>query len=205
MILYALILAAGRSRRMGVQKLLLPFGDTTILGRVVSEIARTPVAGTFVVVRPDAPRVAQALAGLAVETVPNPDPAGDMWSSIRCGWQQVPAEANTVLIALGDQPTIRAELIRALCTRFDNVNGRIVVPSHQGRRGHPVLLDASYREEALASYEEVGLRGLLAAHTDKVLELDWPDAHVLSDIDTPADYQRAVGKPPIAPSSALGA
>ena len=188
---------------MGVQKLLLPFGDTTILGRVVSEIARTPVAGTFVVVRPDAPRVAQALAGLAVETVPNPDPAGDMWSSIRCGWRQVPAEANAVLIALGDQPTISAELIRGLCARFDKVKGLIVVPVHQGRRGHPVLLDAGYREEALASYEDVGLRGLLTAHADKVLQVDWLDASVLSDIDTPADYQHAVGKPPIGPSSAL--
>ena len=68
------------------------------------------------------------------------------------------------------------------------------MPVHAGRRGHPLLLDGRYRSEILTGYEQVGLRGLLAAHADDVFELPVSNSAVLSDMDYPEDYQRELAR-----------
>ena len=190
----AIILAAGRSRRMGVQKLLLPFAGGTVIGRIAGEIVRSPVDETLVVVGQDAAGVADALAGLRLKIVANPDPAGDMLSSVRCGLRALPPDCEAFLVALGDQPTITADLVGRMVDAFRAAGRGIVVPVHGGRPGHPVLLSARYRKEVLTRYDDVGLRGLRQAHLEDVFEPCVTSPAVLSDMDCPEDYRRELDR-----------
>ena len=95
-----------------------------------------------------------------------------------------------VLVALGDQPAITAELVNAMLRAFATSGKGIVVPMHAGERGHPLLFARRYCEEVLIDYDAVGLRGVLMAHPEDVLEFDVPSSAVLSDMDSPDDYRR---------------
>jgi molybdenum cofactor cytidylyltransferase len=205
----AVILAAGQSRRMGAQKLLLPFDGRTVIGRIAGEILRSPVARTFVVVGADGARVAAALeTGLVsrkggrsrgspkgrLSFVTNPDPDGDMLSSVRCGLRALPAGCEAVLVALGDQPSITAELVARIVHAFHASGHGIIVPVYGGKRGHPLLFSARYSREVLTRYDDLGLRGLLHAHPEDVFELPADSASVLSDMDYPQDYLRELGR-----------
>ncbi len=182
---------------MGVHKQLLPFGGTTVIGHIVDELLRSRIDEVCVVAGHQADQVRRALEGRSVRIVVNPDYArNDMLASIRCGLAAMPAACRAVLVALGDQPAITAELIDAMIGCFAASGRGIIVPLHEGRRGHPLLLAGRYRDEILAGcvyhvpMVEVGLRGLLAAHADDVLELPVSTSAVLSDMDYPEDYQR---------------
>jgi molybdenum cofactor cytidylyltransferase len=189
----AIVLAAGRSRRMGSQKLLLPVGGEPMIARVVDAVLAGPVDDAVVVVGNDGARIAEALAGRRVRFVANPDPEGEMLSSVRCGLRALPQGCEAALVVLGDQPGLTAEVVAALVRAFRGSGRGIVVPTHRGRRGHPVLIAARYRDQVLARYDGVGLRGLLKAHHDDVLEVGVFAPAVIEDVDEPADYERAAG------------
>jgi len=186
----AIILAAGRSRRMGAQKLLLPIGGGTVIGHIVDEVLRSPVDETLVVVGPDGAKVAEALAGRRVALVTNDDADGEMLSSVRCGLRALPPGCEAVLAALGDQPGITADTISRMIVAFRTGGRGIVVPVHGGKPGHPILFSVRYREEVLTRYDNVGLRGLRQAHPEDVLELSAAGPSVLTDMDVPEDYRR---------------
>jgi molybdenum cofactor cytidylyltransferase len=192
----AVVPAAGLSQRMGTQKLLLPFGDTTIIGQVADELLRSTVAEVYVVVGHQGDRIAAELAGRALSIVANPDYAQGMLSSIRCGLRALPGSCRAVLVALGDQPSITSALVDTMLRTFATLRQRILVPVHRGRRGHPLLFSADYRQEVLTRYDNQGLRGLLQAHADEVFELAVASNSVLSDIDYPEDYRRQYGPLP---------
>lgn len=186
----ALVLAAGRSERMGTQKLLLPLGGKPVIARIVDELQQSPLQETVVVVGRNAEKVQQALKGRAVTFVTNPDFTGDMLSSVRCGLRAIPAGCVAVLVVLGDQPNLTSELVRKLISAFKESGRGIIVPAHHGHRGHPLLIATRFRDELLRRHEEVGLHGLLDAHYEEVFRLEFSDAAVLEDMDTPEDYQR---------------
>jgi molybdenum cofactor cytidylyltransferase len=186
----ALVLAAGRSERMGTQKLLLPLGGKPVIARIVDELQQSPLQETVVVVGRDGEKVQQALKGRAVSFVTNPDFAGDMLSSVRCGLRAIPAGRVAVLVVLGDQPNIASQLVRKLIEAFKESGRGIIVPAHNGHCGHPLLIATRFRDELLSRHEGVGLHGLLDAHPEEVFRLEISDAAVLEDIDTPDDYQR---------------
>jgi molybdenum cofactor cytidylyltransferase len=191
----AIILAAGRSRRMGAQKVLLPFAGRTVIGHIAGEILRSAVDEVIVVVAgPDAPRLAEALAGRRVTLVASADPEGEMLSSVRCGLRALPPECEAVLVALGDQPSITAGLVGRMLDAFRASGRGIVVPVCGGRPGHPILFSARYRDEVLTRYDGVGLCGLRQAHPEDVFELNVTDPSVLVDMDHPEDYRRALAE-----------
>lgn len=188
----AIILAAGRSQRMGANKLLLPFRGSTVIGRVVDACLGAPIEQVIVVVRPSADEVRRVLAERTVNLVENPEAEGDMLSSLRCGLRALPTIVQTIVVAPADQPSLEPALVRRMLQAFHERqvgSARcILVPVHQGRRGHPVVLGARYRDELLTSYDGVGLRGLLKRHPAEVTEWPTDDPTVLQDLDTPADY-----------------
>lgn len=193
----AIVLAAGRSERMGTQKLLLPLGEKPVITRGVDELLHSPLQQIIVVVGRDAEQIQQVLAGRAATFVHNPDSAGDMLSSVRCGLRALPAPCEAVLVVLGDQPGITSRLVGELIRAFrgqtaeDGMPRRgIIVPTHAGRRGHPLLFAARFRDELLTRYDGVGLHGLLAAHPEELVELEVSTAAELEDMDTPEDYRR---------------
>ena len=186
----ALVLAAGRSRRMGTQKLLLPFAGSTVIGHIVDQIAGSAVERIYVVVASDQAAIAAALSGRAAQVVVNPGPDSEMLDSVRCGLRALPSACRAVLVVLGDQPGITPALVDALVGAFESSGERIAVPVYDGRRGHPVLLAIDYRDQVLTQYDGLGLRGLLWDCPEDVLEVPVPWPTATSDIDCPEDYRR---------------
>lgn len=186
----AVVLAAGRSERMGTQKLLLPLGGKPVIARIVDELLQSPLQETVVVVGRDGEEVQQALKNCAVTFVTNPEFAGNMLSSVRCGLRAIPAGCEAVFVVLGDQPAISFQLVGNLIQAYKESGRGIVVPAHNGHRGHPLLIATRFCDELLDRHEDVGLKGLLDMHPDAVFRLEISDATVLEDMDTPEDYQR---------------
>jgi len=190
----ALVLAAGRSRRMGTQKLLLPLQGRPVIAHVVDELLRSRMDRVLVVVGEDEGPIREAIADRPVQFVTNSRAEGEMLSSVRCGLAVLPAQCAAVLVALGDQPGIAAPVVAKLVDAFGADGGGIVVPTYQGKRGHPLLIAMRYRNEILTRYDNVGLRGLLDAHPEDVLGVEVASPDVLEDIDVPADYLRTVDR-----------
>ena len=186
----ALVLAAGRSQRMGTQKLLLPVGGQPMITRIVDQVGGSPIDRIFAVVGPDGDRIVAALAGRPVTFVVNPDEQGEMLSSVRCGLAALPPECTAALIVLGDQPGLTANVVAQLLRAFQTADRGLIVPTADGRRGHPLLVALRYRDEILAGYETLGLRGLLRAHPEDVHEVEVGTPRILEDLDTPQDFER---------------
>jgi molybdenum cofactor cytidylyltransferase len=184
----AILLAAGRSRRMGRPKLVLPFGDRCVIGRIVDELARSDVEEIFVVTGPDRHLVERALEGSRVRWVTNPSPESEMLDSARCGVRALPDHATCAMVVLGDQPGVTAELINRLIAAHRQTGRSLVLPVHNGHRGHPLLIGTCHREEILTRHDNVGLRGLLQQHAGEILEVPVDSPWLLEDMDEPADY-----------------
>ena len=188
--IYAIVLAAGCSSRMGIQKLLLPFGEKKIISHIVDQVLSSKVEKVYVVIGHKAEQVAGELSGKPVTIVNNPEYESGMLSSVRAGLRHMSQKCTAVLVALGDQPSITTELIDRMIQSFFSSEKKIIVPLHKGKHGHPILFSKTYRDEILANYDDVGLRGILQTHNEDVFEMNVSSPAVLSDIDNPDDYQR---------------
>ena len=189
----AIILAAGRSKRMGTQKLLLPWGKTTIVGHIVAQLLSSTLDSVVVVTGHDQRSVTEELSGRPVTFTHNPDYSAGMLSSVRCGLRALPSDCQGALVALGDQPMIGTPLIDRMLAAFEATERQILVPLHGGKRGHPLLFASCYFNEILTEFDDIGLRGLLQAHPEDILELQVDMPSVLGDIDHPEDYERERG------------
>lgn len=185
----SIVLAAGMSRRMGVQKLLLPFAGKTVIAHIVDQLVGA-VDKVYVVTGHEEDKVAKELSGRVVSVVVNPDYEDGMLCSVRCGIRALPQDCRGVLVGLGDQPGITSKLVNEMVRAFETGDKGILVPVCKGKRGHPLLFSGVYCNEILTSYDDVGLRGLLRAHPDDILELDVTTTAVLADMDYPEDYRR---------------
>ncbi|MHC4425921.1 MAG: nucleotidyltransferase family protein [Planctomycetota bacterium] len=186
----AVVLAAGLSSRMGVQKLLLPFGGKTVIAHIVDQLLASTVGEVHVVVGHQRELISRELSTRPVSIVNNSNYKSGMLSSVRCGLGSLPRQCRAVLVALGDQPSITSGLIDQMLQSFATTEKRILVPFYDGKRGHPLLFSKHYRNNILTQYDNVGLRGLLHAHPDDVFELTVSTSAVLSDMDCPEDYRR---------------
>jgi len=186
-VICAIVLAAGRSKRMGAQKLLLPFGGQTVIEHIVDELSASEAVSHIVVVTgADWNAISRALAGRRLVIVNNPEFDSEMLESVRCGLAALPDRCGAMLIVLGDQPAIRCEWIEKLVQLYRRHEGKkIIVPTHDGHRGHPMLIPMRYREELLKRHENAGIRGLLDAHAEDVVKAPWGDDEVLADMDYP--------------------
>lgn len=191
---WATILAAGESRRMGGQKLLLPFGDKTIIQTVIEKVLASKVEKTLVVLGADRERIEEKIKEYPVEIVFNADFSRGMLSSVQCGFQAVPRDVSGLVVLLGDQPMIRTHVIDVLIDGYDRTKKGIVIPVYNQRRGHPVLIDLKYRDEVLHLSHETGLRELVYNHPEDTEEIPVDTPDILRDIDDSEDYRREVEK-----------
>lgn len=189
----AIVLAAGESKRMGVPKLLLPYCGATMIEAVLAGVTASRVDATLVVLGADRRAIREKISGFPVSVTVNKRFRRGMLSSIQKGIASLPGGFRAALIVLGDQPNIGPPVIDRLIDAWKDARKGIVVPAYEGRRGHPLLLDLKYRGEIANLSPETGLRGLLQAHPDDILEVDVSDARILLDIDTPEDYRKALG------------
>lgn len=189
-----LVPAAGLSRRMGRPKLLLRVGGVPLIARVVDAL-RDGGAGRVVVVvapagTPGATEVAELAEGRRAEVVVAPGPTPDMRASVELGLAHLAAGPPpvAVLLAPGDSPGIGPGLVGRLVRRASESPGRIVVPRHRGRSGHPVLIPWPLAARIPLLPAGVGVNALMAGHADAVEPLDADDPGLLADLDTPDDY-----------------
>jgi molybdenum cofactor cytidylyltransferase len=192
-VICAVVLAAGLSSRMGVQKLLLPFGGKTVVGHIVDQLLASTIDEVHIVVGHQAEQIIAELSGRAVSIVNNPDYESGMLSSVRCGLKSLPEKCRAVMVVLGDQPSITTELIDQMLKSFAATEKDILIPLYKGKRGHPILFSLKYRDEIMTHYDDVGLRGLMHKHSEDMFELEVPTASVLCDMDYPQDYRRELG------------
>jgi molybdenum cofactor cytidylyltransferase len=188
-VIWAVILAAGESRRMGTQKLLLPFGDTTVVGAVARTAQASRAGGTIVVLGADRDAVRGELADRGVGFAVNEDFRLGMLSSVQAGFRALPAGARAAVVMLGDQPFLAAGVVDAVIAAYEESGRGLVIPTFGGRRGHPVLIDLKYRDEVLGLEPADGLRRLMRAHPGDIREVEAGDANILRDLDTPEDYE----------------
>lgn len=195
----ALLLAAGQSRRMGaVNKLLADVDGKPMVRRAAEAALAARVDRLIVVTGHEAARVRAALEGLSIEFVHNPDFADGLSASLRHGISAVMALTPPVdgcLVCLGDMPRIAPDDLNKLIAAFDPDEGRtICVPTHDGKRGNPVLWGARFFRDMATISGDVGARHLIGDHADQVAEVAIGDPGILLDIDTPealAAHRRA--------------
>ena len=195
----AILLAAGRSRRMGAFKPLLPFGDSTVIECCIRNLREAKVAEIVVVAGHRAEDIRKHVKALDVTFAVNPDPDSEMGVSIARGVEELSAGAEGLIIALVDHPAVSAETIKVLIDEWRR-GARLVQPEFEGRGGHPVLIDLAYRDELLSLDPERGLRAIFAAHRHQVKRVPVSSPYVARDMDTWEDYRRlhfdVLGVPP---------
>ena len=188
---WAVILAAGSSRRMGSQKLLLPFGQNTIIGTVIDNVLNSSVDHVMVVLGANQEKIQDAIGNLPVQFCYNKEHEKGMLSSVICGIRALPQEAVAALIFLGDQPGIPPAVTNSVIDAYMEELVGIVIPVHNHRRGHPLLVDMKYRKEIEHLDLEEGLRALRHHFPDDVMEVEVDEPGILVDIDTREDYKNA--------------
>ena len=191
----AVILAAGRSTRMGGPNKLLAELNGKKLVRIVAEQALASKASSVIVVTGhQSLEVEAALKGLKVEFTRNPDFAEGLATSVKAGIGAVPDIADGAVVCLGDMPLIDAKLIDRLVDAFAPDRGSlIVVPVAGGRRGNPVLWSRRFFPELMTLDGDIGARHLIAQHAEAVAEVEVEGKSAFLDIDTPemlADARR---------------
>ena len=192
----AIVLAAGRSTRMGGPNKLLAELNGKTLVRIVAEQALASKASPVIVVTGhQSGDVEAALKGLNVTFVTNPDFAAGLATSVKAGVSALPESADGAVVCLGDMPLIDAKLIDRLVDAFAPDRGSlIVVPVAGGRRGNPVLWSRRFFPELMALDGDIGARHLIAHHAEAVAEVEVEGKSAFLDIDTPemlADARRA--------------
>jgi molybdenum cofactor cytidylyltransferase len=186
----ALILAAGASSRMGRPKQLLDW-DGRPLVRVAAEVALAARLDPLLVVVGGAQAaVAEALAGLPLQMIANPDYAAGQSTSLRAGVAALGPDADAVVVLLGDQPFVTTAIVDRLVAEWQASRAAIVAPTYAGQRGNPVLFARAVFPELLAIQGDQGARGVLAADRSRVHLVAFDDPRPLADIDTPEDYER---------------
>ncbi|MEO1232081.1 MAG: NTP transferase domain-containing protein, partial [Myxococcota bacterium] len=181
-----IVLAAGRSTRMGVRnKLLQRLDGVPMVTRVVDQLLEAPLDPLLVVVGHEAEDVRAALRGRPVKFVDNREYAEGMGTSLRAGVRALDTEVDGAVVALGDMPFVTAAHVEQLIGAFEGHPPRIVIPVRDGRRGHPVLFGAGYFEEMRGLSGDVGARELLQRHRAFIREITIDDDAIYLDVDTP--------------------
>ncbi len=185
----AILLGAGESKRMGFDKLSLPWGKKTVFEQCFKTLLRSRVREVVIVRSLRNKGVRNSFYGKKIKIVTNPHPVGGMSTSIRKGLQAICPGSDGILIALGDQPFLKTRTIDALIRVFDREKERIIVPSFQGRTGHPVIFHKAYKKELMNLKGDAGGRSIIERHREDVRVVRVKSIGVVKDVDTWQDYE----------------
>jgi molybdenum cofactor cytidylyltransferase len=187
----AVVTAAGSAERFGGKKLLALVAGEPLLDHTIRSLLEGGVTEVIVVVgtdaRPELERDVNALSDPRVRPVENPDPSRGMFSSIQVG--VATANGDALVVLPGDMPYVRPETVRAVIAKYRD-RPAIVSPRYRGKRGHPVVMPLSLRDEIAASAPTGNLHDVIHHHQDERVDLDVDDSGVVRDVDTPADLER---------------
>ena len=185
----AVVLAAGKSSRMGRTKQTIPLAGVPMLEKTLGTYRRSKVGKVVVVLGAHAREVKKLVRFAGEQVVVNPRFREGMSSSLRFGLNQLGAEVGAAIIALGDQPFVRSSTIDGMMAAYEKTGAKIVVPTYRGTRGNPVLFDRGVFSQVDEIRGDVGAKSVVRQHAEDVLELEVPDRGILADIDTPSDLK----------------
>ncbi len=187
----AVVLAAGRSTRMGLPKLLLPWGRSTVIGHGVASLALAGITDIVVVTGPHRRAIDDALAGLPARTAHNPCYRDNqMLTTVRVGLSALAPGVQAAVIALGDQPMVPVPAIRAVAAAALRPDVDVALPCFAGRRGHPLAVSRRVWSALIAAPPSASMREVMRSHHARTATVEVPWEAVLWDLDTPADYAR---------------
>ena len=183
---------------MGAFKPLLPFGDKTVIECCLDYLHQGGIKTVVVVLGHRADEVQEKLKGRSVIFALNRDPTSEMGASIAAGIKALPESCDATLITLVDHPAVPPKVVATLIDRWQH-GARLIVPTWNGRGGHPVLVDLTFKSELLNLDSTGGLRALFEAHRDEVQRLPVDSPYIARDLDTWDDYltlhQEVTGQP----------
>ena len=192
--LAAVVPAAGLSRRMGLEKVLLPFRRSTILETILETLTAAGISDVVAVVRPDLPEAANCARRAGALAITNPHPEGEMLVSIRLGLRALAPDFDAVFVWPADHPAVSPATLGFLASAADPA--RALLPTYLSRRGHPALIGRELLPDIALIPPEEGLRHLWRTRTEAVLEVPVEDPGVIRNIDTPSDYEKLTGEEP---------
>jgi len=181
----AILLAAGKSSRMGKLKQLMPLGESTILEQTLDNLLGSKAAEVIVVLGYKAEEVMKRLSGKPIKVVVNPLYRKGMSTSIAAGLKFVDSQSQAVMLTLGDQPYVDSPTINRLIDAFSSDKKGIVIPTHQGQRGHPLIFARKYQAQLYDLSGDIGGREIIKQHPEDVLEVPVDCEGIVIDIDTP--------------------
>jgi xanthine/CO dehydrogenase XdhC/CoxF family maturation factor/CTP:molybdopterin cytidylyltransferase MocA len=188
----AVILAAGESKRMGKPKLLLPYGDKTIIETVIQNAINSEIKNIIVVLGAEKDKIRNQISNYPVIITENPDYLNGMLSSVQCGLRTLPGDTDSVILLLGDQPMISGLVIDQLADTYRHTDKGILIAYHKGKRGHPILFKIKYKKEIEELSVENSLHDFTRKFASDILEVETETPDILRDIDTPEDYNKEI-------------
>lgn len=187
------VLAAGTSSRLGANKLLLRLDAEPLVRRATRQAVEAGLSPVIVVLGHEAELVAAALAGLAVETVINPEYRAGMHGSMQAGVGHVPGDCAAAIVLLGDMPLVTAGMLDMLAQRFRRGSESLVLSLYGAVQAPPTLYGRPLFR-ALAGAGAGGGREVVLAHRSEAAEIRWSEA-LLADVDRPDDAARLGVRP----------
>jgi molybdenum cofactor cytidylyltransferase len=191
----AIVLAAGKSTRMGRPKATLPLAADTFLSRIVRTFHAAGISDVVIVVGHDADGIVSSLsrARVVVRFASNPDYESGQFSSLLKGLDAVDAPGTAgVLVTLVDVPLVTSATVRAVVDRYEATHAPIVRPTRGADHGHPVLIDRSLFDTLRGADPTVGAKAIVRAHASREGDVDVNDEGAFLDIDTMEEYERVL-------------
>ncbi len=186
----AVVLGAGEASRMGRNKLVLPWGERTVLGQTLATLQDAHLAGILVVTGHEAAHSSDIASQAGVSSIHHPDYKRGMLSSLQAGLRALPPTCAAVLVVLGDQPMVTSTTIRKLVEAWQQQDAGLVAPVHDQQRGNPVVIDRRHFTELLALPDGAAPRDLVQRHVDDLLLVPVDDPAIHRDLDKPEEYLR---------------
>lgn len=186
----AILLGAGESKRMGVNKLSLPWGKRTVFEHCLHTLLRSKVDEVIVVLNHPAKGIVPLIKDQKVKIVINPYYKRGMSASIRRGLRAIDPRSDGILIALGDQPFLKTRTINVLIHAFVQSKGAIIIPLYRGIQGHPVLFNRRFEKELLRIKGDVGAKSIIERYPQDAWIVPVRSEGVVKDIDIWKDYRK---------------
>lgn len=179
---------------MGTPKQLLSFGDKTVIETVVDALLNSRIDDLIVVLGHERKLIAQQIKEKPLSIVVNSDSNSEMLDSLKCGIRELPKTTHAFILALVDQPRLETVTINTLIDSYHESGKKIIIPTHDGRRGHPSLIDSTYLDEILNLTGVDGLKPIVRGHINDTLELEVTQDFIINDMDTQEDYKKELKK-----------
>lgn len=186
----AIVLCAGLSTRMEKFKPLLLYKGTIIINHIVETLLSSIVYKITLVTGHNADMISREIKQPGVNVVYNDKYYDGMHTSVMCGVNNIPEDADAFLLMLVDQPHITVSLINDLINYYQKSDKGIIIPAYSNRGGHPIIIDKRYFNEARNLNPNTGLKQLMINHTEDIAYMTVNNDNILFDIDTPEDYKK---------------